>query len=804
MDNVGMMYVVKKATIEEGTIQTNLSILYILEGSMTVEYYDEKYLMQKNDILLVSPGIQFAITECDSAIYGMACFGANIIASITGTRNMIFHLNSMTDVDKSFDELREIFFCLTKEYAAQEHKTGAYTDSLLLKMIDILVEEFQVSSITPGKASSESDSRMKDVMQYIIANLDREISLNELAEKMFISPSTLSRIFKKNTGQYFADFVMEMRLKNAMSLLSHSKQNVTQIALTCGFTNSASFNRAFKKQVGTTPMEYRRSHCDNHEEDKASDVNEAIKRELVEKGYTSEQAKRTENVFVDLKKGLDAEYKKQWQEIINIGAISLLSAANMQYHALYLYKQLHFKYYRVWNIFDKRLMITDGTQMGGYNYDLIDQILDFMVTNHLKPFLDFGRRPSTAFSTYGSSVYMLQECVDFKSKAIWKHAINDFINHLVAQYGIDEVSGWRFELSRNVFHDNDVADNRLYEDKSYSFFEAFEIFYNIIKTKLPKAKVGGIGGIVTVDRSYLSTFYEKCVSAGISLDFVSIILFPYTKGSEANPKADVGLYGNEDYDINIINDVHKILSDAKISADTKVVITEWNNSLSNRNFLNDSPFRAAFIASKMVKLLGKADAVGIMGGSDWISNYMDSVGILNGAVGLLSKDTIKKPAYYALDFLNQLGDRLLLRGENYIVTQKESGGIYIITFNQTWIKNSYLYSTEAVRLKMSNENIFTNDKPLTIKLHIQGLDADKVYCIKKRTLNNTHGNALNEWKKFQFDTRLTRPDVKYIEAISIPDLTQEKHKITKENTSLDIEVTMDVHEIDLIHIFKTE
>ena len=54
------------------------------------------------------------------------------------------------------------------------------------------------------------------MMQYILSNLDRDINLNELADSMFVSASTLSRIFKKHTGVYFADYVMQLRVQSSL------------------------------------------------------------------------------------------------------------------------------------------------------------------------------------------------------------------------------------------------------------------------------------------------------------------------------------------------------------------------------------------------------------------------------------------------------------------------------------------------------------------------------------------------------------------------------------------------------------
>ena len=87
-----------------------------------------------------------------------------------------------------------------------------------------------------------------------------------------------------------------------------------------------------------------------------------------------------------------------------------------------------------------------------------------------------------------------------------------------------------------------------------------------------------------------------------------------------------------------------------------------------------------------------------MSGSDWVSSHMDTVGIVNGGIGLLTKDTIRKPAYFAVDFLNQLGEYLLDKGQNYIVTRKESEDIYILCFYYSWFRRSYFLQEEDVDL----------------------------------------------------------------------------------------------------------
>ena len=95
-------------------------------------------------------------------------------------------------------------------------------------------------------------------------------------------------------------------------------------------------------------------------------------------------------------------YEKNWCRAINIGAVSKLARANLQFHTLYLLENLNIEYIRVWTIFSKKLQISDGVQKSRFNYGEIDQIFDFLVSNHAKLILDFGRRPDMAFQSEGN------------------------------------------------------------------------------------------------------------------------------------------------------------------------------------------------------------------------------------------------------------------------------------------------------------------------------------------------------------------------------------------------------------------
>lgn len=800
MDINAMNFQVKKAAENDENVLTKILVLFVLEGEMSLTYQDEKYLMKEEDIILINPGVSFEITNVKKAMYGEATFSIGLTGSLFQNKSIIFYCNSVVDESHSYQDLRDILFQLTAEYTSQSHLTCCYMDSLMLRLLDCLAENYQISEKNMAAYETENDARMREIMQYVMANLDQEISLNELADKMFVSTSTLSRIFKKNTGVYFADYVMELRVKNALALLKYSEQNITQIAMTSGFSSSASFNRAFKKIIGVTPTEYReKNHRENANHNEAKAEENAIREELKKKGFeVGKQEKRTQ-IVIDMKKNPGIKYKKPWNTMINIGPIWDLGKANVQFHTLQLSEQLHFKYVRIWNVFSKKMMLNDGKTIGQYNYDSVNQVFDFLVQNGLKPFIDMGRRPDTALRSDGKQVYYEEQYIPFASKKSWQCMMDDFLNHIVEHYGQEEVSQWIFELDRDCIHDDGGV--RLYQDDKYDFMDAWEYLYRSVKKHIPGAKFGGVSSIVIKDWKFLVNFYSQCAKKNLRPDFASFIVFPYdaynSEEGFTTRKISQDRYSEE----NQIREIEKLLNQANMS-DVPIYITEWNNTISNRNYLNDSCFRAAYIVKKLEKLSDSAEMIGIMAGSDWVSSHMDTVGIVNGGIGLLTKDSIRKPAYFAIDFLNQLGEYLIDKDENYIATRKENGDIYILCFYYSWFKRSYFLQDEDVDLRKCNSMVFEDEKAICLDFHFANLAKTGEYYIKKRTLNRQNGSILNEWGKFQFDLRLTRQDVKYLQGISTPTLSQRKVEVQNKENSLDMNIVLEPHEISLIHIFS--
>ncbi|MCF0143037.1 MAG: AraC family transcriptional regulator [Parasporobacterium sp.] len=95
------------------------------------------------------------------------------------------------------------------------------------------------------------------VIEYIKANYRRHISLEEIAEKTYLSKTYLSSLFKKETGYSISEYINIVRVERSKALLMEESMSIIEIANLCGFEDQSYFTKVFKNIVGITPKKYR-------------------------------------------------------------------------------------------------------------------------------------------------------------------------------------------------------------------------------------------------------------------------------------------------------------------------------------------------------------------------------------------------------------------------------------------------------------------------------------------------------------------------------------------------------------------
>ena len=153
--------------------------------------------------------------------------------------------------------LRENHCRIKEEFLqGEEEYPLAIRAHLHLMLIDLL-RRHQYRSAAANKKNTLFD--LLSVYDYIDRHLEENLTLQSLAEIAGLSPNYFSHLFKQINGSSLWDYITAKRIEKAVRLIcTEERMTVLEIALRCGFNNTANFNKAFKKQKGITPSELRK------------------------------------------------------------------------------------------------------------------------------------------------------------------------------------------------------------------------------------------------------------------------------------------------------------------------------------------------------------------------------------------------------------------------------------------------------------------------------------------------------------------------------------------------------------------
>lgn len=129
---------------------------------------------------------------------------------------------------------------------------GIDADIIKASIEALVVAVNKLSEIVDGG----KDERLLEITNYIYANY-KNVTLEDLSEKFFLSKPYLSKYIKEKSGMTFGDILKQIRMKKARAMLRSGNATVESIAEMVGYQNVEHFNRVFKKMYHTTPVQYR-------------------------------------------------------------------------------------------------------------------------------------------------------------------------------------------------------------------------------------------------------------------------------------------------------------------------------------------------------------------------------------------------------------------------------------------------------------------------------------------------------------------------------------------------------------------
>ena len=308
--------------------------------------------------------------------------------------------------------------------------------------------------------------------------------------------------------------------------------------------------------------------------------------------------------------------------------------------------------------------------------------------------------------------------------------------------------------------------------------------------------MGGPVGPPNGPGNELVTFLRTALREDCLPDFLSMILFPY------EPTQDYQSFSRAPDPMFEEHMLRKVRADLVTLGleNLPIHVSDWNLSLSTRNYINDSCYRGAYLASRAGLMMQNTEICIMWVLSDWVSSHFDSRHILNGGGGLLSRDSIRKPAWFALQCMSRLGQSLLYSDQHLVVTMCTPDDYMILASNSMPFDVSYYLINEDEIRPEDVEHCIMKGEPLTLRLTLSGLAEGGEYIIKTRSVSRQHGSILDEWQRLRCESQLERADIKYLQGVCVPYMSMERK--TAEGDRLNVTIRLDDQEFCLLHIYR--
>lgn len=239
---------------------------FFLEGNVTMNIEGALHVLKPGDVIIIPPNIShYAILNDEHIPYRRFVFWISIdycndllqlspdyvylMQHARVTKHYIFHYDVI-----GFNTLQSKVFRLIEELHSNRFGRDA---KITLCANDLILHlNRSVYEMEHPKSQHEQQHLYQNLLLFIEDHLDEELTLDRLAEQFFVSKYHIAHVFKENLGLSIHQFITKKRLRMCQEAIL-SQTTISNIYLKYGFKDYSSFFRAFKKEFGMSPKEYR-------------------------------------------------------------------------------------------------------------------------------------------------------------------------------------------------------------------------------------------------------------------------------------------------------------------------------------------------------------------------------------------------------------------------------------------------------------------------------------------------------------------------------------------------------------------
>jgi xylan 1,4-beta-xylosidase len=320
-----------------------------------------------------------------------------------------------------------------------------------------------------------------------------------------------------------------------------------------------------------------------------------------------------------------------------------------QTHLAVAADELGFEYLRFHDLFHDTLGTVrhvDGAIV--YDWTRIDQLYDALLAKGVRPFVELGFTPA-ALKTSDQSLFYWKANTSHPKPAMWRHLIDAYLRHVIARYGVDEVRSWYFE----VWNEPNLKD--FWEGADRDAY--FELYANTARTLKAVDSRLRVGGPSTAGAAWIPEFLAFCDDKEVPIDFVTTHTYGVDGGFlDEQGGQDTKLLSSPDA---IIADVRRARKEIDASAfpSLPLYFTEWSSSYSPRDVVHDSYINAPYVLTKLKQARGLAQGMSYWAYTDLFEEAGPPPASFHGGFGLMNREGVRKPTWFAYKYLNQLTGR---------------------------------------------------------------------------------------------------------------------------------------------------
>ncbi len=798
----------------------SIELLFVLSGNAIINIKEKTFNLKEDDIILIN---YYDIHSLHAENCVLATFQINLSMfdkNVVNENTLRFDCNSsITESKDKFKPLKRILAQMIKanveETSHLEVLNKSYSYSLLYELISVFAVEYEADNTL--FENGDKLNRILDIIEYINENYTEKLSLNSVAETYFLSVPYLSKIFKKYIGVNFSDYLTSIRLSHAVTDLINSDLSIESIAEKNGFPNTRAFVSSFKNEYELLPSQYRKNKITPTE-----NIN-TIKNGFIDY-FTFEQHSYLGKLAEYLNENSTSTYSEaKKSQLIDLGQINVqkkiknlshnfknFTSLGKAKHILYeeiqdmlktLQKDIGFKFIKFHGILDDDMMVYSEDKNGNINlsFTYIDKIIDFLLSVNLKPLIELSFMPKDLARDLDHTMFENPSIISPpKDITKWNYLIRNLIIHFIDRYGYEEIKSWLFCL----WNEPDSPPSMFGFKDDNDFFELYKNTYRTVKECMPDIIFGApsIMSETFVNGLWIKEFGDYCSKNNCHPDFFNFHFYPIemnlnTIHSNLHQKPRLILNKSEDIFKETIEKIHSNMDKFKIEK-LPLLLTEWNSSVSHKDLLNDTTFKASYLAKNILENYDSLDSFGYWTLSDFIEEAKLPKDLFHGGLGLFTYNKIKKPHYYVLSMLNKLGDSLIANGDGYFITN-QNNSYQIILYNYQHFSNLYA-SGELFDMTFTNRYTpFVNPKIKKFLLTLCNLEFDN-YVLKETIVNRINGSCFDKWLDMGGYPLETSEEVEILNNLSSPMI--KKQLIQTNENRYNFSVELQPHEVRLIEL----